>query len=132
MITVGCHEGGYFGARKDLCENFSGRGSRSVLYRKPDVVAPGTDIVSCNVNWKGSAFSGYRNAYTKKSGTSMATPVIAGAAALFLQKYPRATNDTAHMIWGIPGTSRAGGCWMWSGSVGNPTDKAVFFVSDCG
>ena len=93
VITVGCHEGGYFGARKDLCENFSGRGSRSVLYRKPDVVAPGTDIVSCNVNWKGSAFSGYRNAYKKKSGTSMATPVVAGAAALFLQKYPRATNE---------------------------------------
>ena len=24
VITVGCHEGGYFGARKDLCENYSG------------------------------------------------------------------------------------------------------------
>ncbi len=93
VITVGCHEGGYFGSRKDLCENFSGRGSRSVLYRKPDVVAPGTDIVSCNVSWKGSTWAGYRNAYTKKSGTSMATPIVSGAAALYLQKYPQMNND---------------------------------------
>ena len=92
VITVGCHEGGYFGARKDLCENFSGRGSRSVLYRKPDVVAPGTDIVSCNAfiekrGWR------YRNAYVEKSGTSMATPIVSGAVALLLQKYPFYTND---------------------------------------
>lgn len=93
VITVGCHEGGYFGARKDLCENFSGRGNRSVLYRKPDVVAPGTDIVSCNVSWKGNRNNGYRNAYTKKSGTSMATPIISGAAALCLQKFPRMNNE---------------------------------------
>ena len=50
VITVGCHEGGYFGARRDLCENYSGRGSSDMLYRKPDVVAPGTDIISCNVH----------------------------------------------------------------------------------
>lgn len=93
VITVGCHEGGYFGARKDLCENFSGRGSRSVLYRKPDVVAPGTDIVSCNVSWKGNRSNGYRNAYIKKSGTSMATPIVSGAAALCLQKFPQMNNE---------------------------------------
>ena len=54
VITVGCHEGGYFGARRDLCENYSGRGSSDMLYRKPDVVAPGTDIISCNVQCRGS------------------------------------------------------------------------------
>lgn len=93
VITVGCHEGGYFGNRKDLCENYSGRGSNAMLYRKPDVVAPGTDIVSCNIQWKGNERSGYRNAYIGKSGTSMATPIVSGAAALFLQKYPRMNNE---------------------------------------
>jgi serine protease AprX len=93
VITVGCHEGGYFGARRGLCENYSGRGSRNMLYRKPDVVAPGTDIISCNIQWKGNDRIGYRNAYTKKSGTSMATPVVSGAAALFVQKYPQADNE---------------------------------------
>lgn len=93
VITVGCHEGGYFGARRDLCENYSGRGSRDMLYRKPDVVAPGTDIVSCNVQFRGSYRSGFRNAYIRKSGTSMATPIVSGAAALFLQKYPYMNNE---------------------------------------
>ncbi len=93
VITVGCHDGGYFGARRGLCENYSGRGSRNMLYRKPDVVAPGTDIISCNIQWKGNDRIGYRNAYTKKSGTSMATPVVSGAAALFMQKYPQADNE---------------------------------------
>lgn len=34
-----------------------------------------------------------RYAYVPKSGTSMATPVVAGAAALAFQKYPRMTNE---------------------------------------
>lgn len=93
VITVGCHEGGYFGARRDLCENYSGRGSSDMLYRKPDVVAPGTDIISCNVQFRGSNRAGFRNAYAKKSGTSMSTPIISGAAALFLQKYPYMNNE---------------------------------------
>lgn len=93
VITVGCHEGGYFGTRKDLCENYSGRGSRSMLYRKPDIVAPGTDIISCNVQCRGNMWSGYRNAYVRKSGTSMATPVVSGACALYLQKYPYMSNE---------------------------------------
>ena len=84
VITVGCHEDGYFGNREGLCEDYSGRGDVSVLYRKPDVVAPGTDIVSCNSRGGG---------YVKKSGTSMATPVVSGAAALLLQKYPYLNND---------------------------------------
>ena len=93
VITVGCHEGGYFGRRRDLCENYSGRGSHDMLYRKPDVVAPGTDIVSCNVQCRGNDRSGYRNAYTQKSGTSMATPIVSGASTLFLQKYPYMNNE---------------------------------------
>ena len=64
-----------------------------MLYRKPDLVAPGTDIMSCNLQWKGNRRFGYRNAYIKKSGTSMATPIVAGAAALFLQKYPQTDNE---------------------------------------
>lgn len=92
VITVGCHDGGYFGERKDLCENYSGRGSSRLLYRKPDLVAPGTDIISCNVHCRING-RGYRNAYTKKSGTSMATPIVSGAAALVLQKFPYMNNE---------------------------------------
>lgn len=84
VITVGCHEGGYFGNRENLCENYSGRGDEKEPFRKPDIVAPGTDIISCNN--KG-------NGYVKKSGTSMATPIVSGAAALLLQKYPYLNNE---------------------------------------
>lgn len=31
--------------------------------------------------------------YIAKSGTSMATPIVSGAAALVLQKYPRMSNE---------------------------------------
>ncbi len=88
VITVGCHEGGFFGNRKDLCEYYSGRGKTDRIDRKPDIVAPGTDIVSCNLHWKRDRRGQYRDAYIQKSGTSMATPIVSGAAALFLQKYP--------------------------------------------
>ncbi|MCL2718672.1 MAG: S8 family peptidase [Lachnospiraceae bacterium] len=94
VITVGCNEAGYFGNRKYLCEHYSGRGPSPFAIKKPDIVAPGTDIVSCNVGiqYRGNK---YRNAYIAKSGTSMSTPIISGALALLLQKYPYYNNEQA-------------------------------------
>ena len=94
VITVGCHEGGYFGNREHLCEDYSSRGPSPYAMKKPDVVAPGTDIVSCNAGIVRRGRS-YRNAYIAKSGTSMATPIISGGLALLLQKYPFYTNNQA-------------------------------------
>jgi len=91
VITVGCNEGGYFGERSFLCEHFSGRGEEGSGTRKPDVVAPGTDIVSCCGHLRHTLY-GWQNAYTAKSGTSMSVPIVSGAAALCLQKYPGACN----------------------------------------
>lgn len=94
VITVGCHEGGYFGNREHLCEDYSSRGPSPYAMKKPDVVAPGTDIISCNAGIVRRGRS-YRNAYIAKSGTSMATPIISGALALLLQKYPFYSNNQA-------------------------------------
>ncbi len=94
VITVGCHEGGYFGNRKQLCENYSGRGPSPYALKKPDIVAPGTDIVSCNARIR-KAGRFYRDGYIAKSGTSMATPVVSGGLAVLLQKYPFYSNEQA-------------------------------------
>ena len=56
---------------------FSSRGPAFQRY-KPEIVAPSVDIISC-------AASGD---YTKLSGTSVATPMIAGLALLLFEKEP--------------------------------------------
>ena len=71
-------------AEKGSC---SGAGPTKECVVKPDVIAPGYQIISCN-----SQIHGKKDAYTVKSGSSMATPVVSGAVALLMEKYPRVTN----------------------------------------
>lgn len=77
---------------------YSGRGPTCACIKKPDIVAPGSNIISCNVTKNNNKF---RNApffkndymlYTVKSGTSMATPIVSGAIALLLGVYPQMSN----------------------------------------
>lgn len=92
VITVGCHDGKYCLDNPGRCSTYSGRGAALSPVRKPDIVAPGTDIMSCNVFCK-RIQGRVSNAYVRKSGTSMATPIISGAAALTFSKYPHMSND---------------------------------------
>lgn len=68
--------------------NYSGRGPTKECVVKPDVFAPGTGIISCN----GKYGQPGEHPYTMKTGTSMATPVVSGAIACLLSKYPDMTN----------------------------------------
>lgn len=81
VITVGASEEP---GMKNVC---SGAGPTSQCIVKPELVAPGYQVLSCN-----SLYRKNRIPYVRKSGTSMATPVVSGAAALFLSKYPGAAN----------------------------------------
>jgi serine protease AprX len=92
VITVGCHDGADYKGAGNSCENYSGRGELYAPYRKPDVVAPGTDIISCNASFRMRAGRIY-SAYTAKSGTSMAAPVVSGLAALFIEAFPALSCD---------------------------------------
>jgi subtilisin-like proprotein convertase family protein len=79
--------------------NFSGRGPTQDGRMKPDVVAPGTHVTGaspqhpgytgtsvCDQSFGGSAF------YSLVSGTSQATPHVAGAAALLRDWWVRSVN----------------------------------------
>lgn len=66
----------------------SGRGAWHKAIYKPELVAPGSNIFSCNSNYENGTL------YISKSGTSMATPIVSGAAALLLSKEPNLTNES--------------------------------------
>jgi len=57
---------------------FSSRGPTADGRAKPDVVAPGESIFSCNSRWQGGRH------YIDMSGTSMACPHVSGLIAGFL------------------------------------------------
>nr|WP_284071440.1 S8 family serine peptidase [Clostridiisalibacter paucivorans] len=62
----------------DSIASFSSRGPTKEGIRKPDLVAPGVDIVSTsNKNTK---------SYIALSGTSMATPIVSGTCALLYER----------------------------------------------
>ena len=96
VLTVGCHDGRYCKNDPGRCETYSGRGRRYDVTRKPDIVAPGTRILSCNAFWQNRNGRIYRP-YVAKSGTSMATPIVSGAAALAMEKYPGITIDVRQL-----------------------------------
>ncbi len=85
----------------DKLSNFSVYGMTADGFNKPDLVAPGQDIVSLlagdDTNLKKvlplNSILGYANKYFKMSGTSMASAVISGAVALLLEADPRLTPD---------------------------------------
>lgn len=90
VITVGCsddhQEVNVMGSKM---VDYSGRGPTGACICKPDIVAPGAAITSCS-NQSGK--------YTVKSGTSMSTPLVTGAIALLLEKYPTMSNRDVKLL----------------------------------
>ncbi|MFI7491825.1 S8 family serine peptidase [Micromonospora echinaurantiaca] len=81
-LTVGAVD------RADQLADFSSRGPRigdSGL--KPEITAPGVGIVAARAAGTGMG-APVGEAYTGASGTSMATPHVAGAAAILAQEHP--------------------------------------------
>ena len=87
IITVGASDDkNTVSISDDIVASFSSRGPTSYDgWTKPDLLAPGTNIISCK-----NASTGY----VSMSGTSMATPLVAGICAQYLEANPTATPAT--------------------------------------
>lgn len=92
VITVGASDDCASIADGGIKPCYSGRGPTVECVCKPDITAPGSGIVSCNALLRRGA--GY---YARKSGTSMATPVVSGCIALLLSAEPELTNVQVKM-----------------------------------
>ncbi len=68
---------------------FSGRGPTLSNRLKPDIVAPGTNIISARNESAGTGWGVLNNFYIYQGGTSMAAPLVAGGAAIVREYFQR-------------------------------------------
>ena len=90
-ITIGATLAYFRTANDNIMAGFSSEGPTDVDFRiKPDVVAPGVNVLSAQpaLNCADTDTTDAPSCWAFFSGTSMATPHVAGAAAVVMQQHP--------------------------------------------
>jgi serine protease AprX len=140
VITVGATDDeGTSNITDDVVATFSAYGSDETGATKPDLVAPGRNIVAHLLNTNmGIALAHPANKlpsqYFRMSGTSMAAPMVSGAVALLLKDEPLLNPDqvkyrlmtTANRDWAGYDPAKAGaGCVdIYAAVTGATTESA--------
>ena len=127
VITVGAADDkGTPALEDDVTASFSAYGKTELGAVKPEIVAPGVDLIAYLPDNHSLAISvdhpGNRvdKDYFRMSGTSVAAPIVSGAAALLFEAYPRLTPDqakfrlmaTANQAWPDYSPDRAGAGYL--------------------
>lgn len=105
---------------------FSGRGPTRSNRLKPDIVAPGTNIVSAQSEMTANTGWGIANTYYQfQGGTSMAAPLVAGGVAVVREFFQVAYNHSATA--GLVKAALLNGAWdMAPGQYGTGTQQDVW------
>jgi serine protease AprX len=126
VITVGATDDkGSTNLGDDVVTTFSAYGTTQDGFAKPDLVAPGRNIISLMGNVNGvipTQHPGNRvdNTYFRMSGTSMSAPMVSGAVALLLEDEPNLNPDqvkyrlmaTANKNWSGYSPAKAGAGYL--------------------
>jgi serine protease AprX len=126
VITVGATDDkGTNSIADDVVASYSGYSKTADKIRKPDLVAPGTNIVGLMANPNSVLATAHpanvvNGIYFRMSGTSMSAPVVSAAAALLLQDEPNLTPDqvkyrlmaTANKSWAGYNAQKAGAGYL--------------------
>jgi serine protease AprX len=126
IITVGATDDkGTSSIADDVVASFSAYGQTSDGVKKPDLVAPGMNIIARLVNQNmglARAHPTYKvgDQYFRMSGTSMAAPMVSASIALLLQDEPALTPDqvkyrlmsTANKSWTSYNSSKSGAGYL--------------------
>jgi serine protease AprX len=139
VITVGAADDmGTASLSDDVVTSFSAYGTTESGFAKPEIVAPGRNLISLNASTNSNIYNNHSPNrvdanYFRMSGTSMSAPVVSGAVALLLQDEPNLTPDqvkyrlmaTANKNWDYdPAKSGAGYLDIYAAVNGTSTQTA--------
>ena len=126
VITVGAADDmGTASLADDVVAAFSAYGTTESGFAKPDLVAPGRNLISLNASTNSNIYNNHSpnrvdSNYFRMSGTSMSAPVVSGAVALLLQDEPSLNPDqvkyrlmsTANKTWAGYNATTAGAGYL--------------------